>query len=174
MLRLQGKLPALACPEDARVPTEADACRIHVVPALHAAGWGDDRIREQHYFTDGRIIVAGTRTRRGKRKFADYLPLAVVEAAYGSATDGLEQAKDYARVLGVPLAYATNDPEIVEYDDLTTRTTPIAAYPSPDDLWARLRAARGLDTDAAVAPLVQPDYPTPGWAPRYYQRIAID
>ena len=163
--------------------TEADTCRTHVLPALYGAGWIDDQIAEQFYFTDGRLIVTGRGTRRGKRKFADYLlryrpdlPLAVVEAKaeYKLSTDGLEQAKEYARILGVPFAYATNGPEIVEYDDLTKLTTHIAAYPSPDTLWERLRNAQGLTTNAATKPLLTPDYPTPGRQPRYYQRIAIN
>ena len=49
---------------------EADTCRKFVVPKLTEAGWDDDphSIAEQHTFTDGRIIVAGTRTYRGKAK----------------------------------------------------------------------------------------------------------
>ena len=163
--------------------TEADTCRTHVVPALYAAGWSDDQIAEQHYFTAGRIIVAGERATRGRRKFADYLlrfrrdvPLAVVEAkaAHRHAADGLEQAKAYAGILGVPFAYATNGPEIVEFDALTGLTTPVVAYPSPDRLWERFRAGKGLGADAAVAPLLEPDHQAGGNVPRYYQRIAIN
>lgn len=52
--------------------TEADTCRTQVLPKLYAAGWNDDRIREQHAFTSGRIVVAGSKaTRRpGKRAVA--------------------------------------------------------------------------------------------------------
>jgi type I restriction enzyme, R subunit len=165
------------------VTTEADTCRTHVLPALYSAGWTDEQIAEQSFFTDGRLIVSGRGARRGKRKFADYLlryqpdlPLAVVEAKaeYKLATDGLEQAKEYARILGVPFAYATNGPEIVEYDDLTKLTIHVAAYPSPETLWTRLRDAQGLASNAATKPLLTPDYPTPGRPPRYYQRIAIN
>jgi type I restriction enzyme R subunit len=67
--------------------TEADTCRIYVLPALYAAGWSDEQIREQQTFTHGRIIVAGGKVRRAKPKRLDYLlslrrdlPLAVVEA----------------------------------------------------------------------------------------------
>ncbi len=146
------------------MPTEADTCRTFVVPALHTAGWADHQIAEQHFFTDGRIVVAGEATRRGKRKFADYLlryrrdlPIAVVEAkaAYKRPADGLEQAKDYARILGLPFAFATNGPEIVEFDATTGRTHSVPAYPSPEALWSRLRDAQGLDGDASVAPLLE-------------------
>jgi type I restriction enzyme R subunit len=165
------------------VATEADTCRTHVLPALYRAGWTDEQITEQFFFTDGRLIVSGRGTRRGKRKFADYLlryrpnlPIAVVEAKaeYKRAADGLEQAKEYARILGVPFAYATNGPEIVEYDDLTKLTAPVADYPAPESLWTRLRDAQGLTSNAAIKPLLTPDYPAPGHPPRYYQRIAIN
>ena len=153
------------------------------MPALYGAGWVDDQIAEQFFFTDGRLIVSGRATRRGKRKFADYLlrytpdiPIAVVEAKaeYKRAADGLEQAKEYARILGVPFAYATNGPEIVEYDDLTKLTIPIVGYPSPETLWTRVRNAQGMTTEAATKPLLTPDFPAPGRPPRYYQRIAIN
>ena len=67
--------------------TEADTCRRYVVPKLYAAGWTDDQISEQKSFTDGRIVVAGTKVKRRPQKRADYLlryrrdfPIAVVEA----------------------------------------------------------------------------------------------
>ena len=114
--------------EDTAVPTEADACRTYVVPALYAAGWSDEQIREQVSFTPGRIIVGGGTVRRGKRKRADYLlsylrdrPLAVVEAKaeYRLPGDGLQQAKDYAEILDLKFAYSTNGPGIVEHDYTT-------------------------------------------------------
>jgi type I restriction enzyme, R subunit len=45
-------------------------------------------------------------------------PLAVVEAKAGwkSAADGVQQARDYAELLGLHFAYATNGHEIVEID----------------------------------------------------------
>jgi len=56
-------------------PTEADTCRLYVVPKLQAAGWETEphSIAEQRSFTNGRIIVAGTRATRLERKKADYL-----------------------------------------------------------------------------------------------------
>ncbi len=82
--------------------SEADTCRRYVVPKLHAAGWTEDQISEQKTFTDGRIVVAGSRVTRRPQKRADYLlrysrdfTLAVVEAkaAYRNVADGLQQAK---------------------------------------------------------------------------------
>lgn len=58
-----------------RVMTEADTCREFVTPRLVAAGWSNAPrgIGEQRSFTNGRVIVAGGRVRRGNQKRADYL-----------------------------------------------------------------------------------------------------
>ena len=97
------------------------------MPKLQAAGWDNDphSIAEQRFFTDGRIVVRGSRAERRKGKRADYLlrytrdfTLAVVEAKaeYKKAADGLQQAKDYAQILGLKFAYASNGGEIIEFD----------------------------------------------------------
>ena len=66
---------------------EADTCRKYVLPKLYTAGWNDDQISEQKTFTDGRIVVAGSKCFRKKPKRSDYLlrfrrdfMIAVVEA----------------------------------------------------------------------------------------------
>src|SRR5215472_18640859 len=138
--------------------TEADTCRKYVLPKLYAAGWDDDRINEQRTFTDGRIIVAGNRTIRRPQKRLDYLlryrpdfAIAVVEAkpAYKNPGDGLQQAKEYAQILGLTFAYSTNGRGIVEHDFLTGHEADLDAFPSPDDLWGRLRAGEGIDEKTA-------------------------
>src|SRR5260370_12571009 len=89
--------------------SEADTCRKYVVPELHAVGWDDDphSIAEQRYFTDGRIVVRGTKAGRRPGKRVDYLlrhtrdfPIAVIEAKsiYKKAGDGLQHAKEYAQI----------------------------------------------------------------------------
>jgi type I restriction enzyme R subunit len=57
------------------MPTEADTCRLYVVPKLQAAGWDSDphSIAEQRSFTDGRIIVRSNKAERKKGKRADFL-----------------------------------------------------------------------------------------------------
>lgn len=160
--------------------TEADTCRTYVLPGLYKAGWTDDQIREQLSFTPGRIIVSGGKVRRGRRKRVDYLlsylrdrPIAVVEAKaeYKLPGDGLQQAKDYAETLDLKFAYSTNGPGIVEHDYITGLDTELTEYPSPDELWRRDCAARGVDPDS---PLVRaPYFYDPGQVPRYYQDISI-
>ncbi len=97
--------------------TEADTCRKYVLPQLYGTGWSDDQINEQKTFTDGKIIVIGDRVQRGKHKRADYIlrisrnfPLAVIEAkaAYKKHGDGLQQAKEYAEILGLKFAQFLN------------------------------------------------------------------
>ena len=51
--------------------TEADTCRKYVLPKLYEVGWNDDQISEQRTFTDGRIMVTGTRVWRRPQKRAD-------------------------------------------------------------------------------------------------------
>src|SRR5436190_20518592 len=97
--------------------SEADICRIYVTPALKAAGWTDEQIREQVTFTDGRIVPAGNSHARKAGKRADYvlryradLAVAVVEAKaeYLTPGAGLQQAMVYAETLGLRFAFSTN------------------------------------------------------------------
>lgn len=163
--------------------SEADTCRKYVLPKLYDAGWNDDQISEQKTFTDGRIVVVGSKCYRKKPKRADYLLrykrdflVAVVEAkaSYKNPGDGLQQSKEYAEVLGLKFAYATNGHGIVEHDYLTGKDTNLVAFPSPDDLWGRIRQAENMTADASANRLVSPCYHLSGKSPRYYQEIAIN
>lgn len=106
---------------------EADTCRTLVSPRLIAAGWDADphSIAEQRSITDGRIVPVGSGFKRRAPKRVDYLlryrhdfPLAVVEAkaAYKTAADAVQQAKEYALMLDLKFAYATNGHDIIEVD----------------------------------------------------------
>jgi type I restriction enzyme, R subunit len=68
-------------------------------------------------------------------------PIAVVEAkaAYRTAGDGLQQAKEYAQILGLKFAYATNGQTIIEHDFLTGLDNELQAFPTAAELWNRLR-----------------------------------
>ncbi len=164
--------------------TEADTCRTLITPALVDAGWGESPrlIAEQHYFTDGRIVIVGRGAKRRQGKRADYvlrftrdLPLAVVEAKAEDvpAGEGMQQAKDYAQILGLHFAYATNGHTILEYDAFTGLETELTCFPSPEDLWSRYRAAKGL-AESAFERVLSPFNATAGKHPRYYQEIAIN
>ncbi len=165
------------------MPTEADTCRKLVLPKLYAAGWSDDQITEQRSFTDGRIVVAGKQVSRRAQKRADYIlrytrdfALAVVEAKaeHKQAGDGLQQAKDYAEVLDVKFAYATNGVEILEFDYFTGKERSLKAFPSPAELWSRLRTGEKLKDNTLAERLLTPSCHQDGKQPRYYQEIAIN
>lgn len=169
--------------------SEADTCRRYVLPKLYEAGWTDDQISEQKSFTDGRIVPVGRDHVRKPNKRADYLlryrpdfPIAVVEAkaAYKKPDDGMQQAMEYAGILGLKFAYATNGHGIEEYDFTTGRQTSRDGFPSPEKLWERWRAAEEVtgeaETDGLLFPfnreLRNPDGTVK--RPRYYQQTAID
>jgi len=162
--------------------TEADTCRKFVLPKLYAAQWTDDQISEQKTFTDGRIVITGNRPKRKEQKRADYLlryrrdfPIAVVEAKtlYKSAGDGIQQAKNYAQILGLKFAYGTNGTEILEHDFLTGLERSIEVFPTPHELWARLKEAESISEETGEL-LLAPYYHLSGKSPRYYQEIAIN
>jgi type I restriction enzyme R subunit len=166
------------------VSNEADTCRKYVLPKLYKAGWTDDQINEQRYFTDGRIVTLGRGHYRKPGKKVDYLlrykphyPLAVVEAKaeYKKAGDGLQQAMDYAETLGLKFAYSSNGHGIIEHDYTTGKQTPLDAFPSPDELWKRLRMKEGIADDKDAEDVLFPFYQEIGGkTPRYYQEIAIN
>ncbi|MCS7262981.1 MAG: type I restriction endonuclease, partial [Aquificaceae bacterium] len=102
---------------------EAETRARLVEPKLKASGWRDTEISREFYYsrdytyTEGRIILSGSDVKRGSRKRVDYLlrytdgfPIAVVEVkpATEEPEAGLEQAKEYAKDLGLAFAYSTN------------------------------------------------------------------
>jgi type I restriction enzyme, R subunit len=68
------------------------------------------QIREEAFFTAGRVVVRGRTVQRGAAKKADYilyykpnLPIAVVEAKDNNSAvgSGMQQALEYAEILDV-------------------------------------------------------------------------
>ena len=162
--------------------SEADTCRKEVLPKLYESLWTDELILEQRTFTDGKIIVIGRKARRKKAKRFDYLlrysqnfPIAIVEAKkkYKLAADGIQQAKDYAQILGLKFAYSTNGTEILEFDFITGLETKISKYPTPTQLWNRLNQAEPIKPEVQET-FLKPFYAIAGKEMRYYQRIAIN
>ncbi len=165
--------------------TEADTCRKFVVPKLQAAGWDDPphAINEQRTFTDGRVLFVSNGARRGRQKRADYLlryrsdfPIAVVEAKARNrpASDGLQQAKDYAEILGLKFAYASNGSELIEFDYTTGVERGLAEFPRPEELWHRLRAADAITDDRVADILLTPSHPDRAKPLRYYQELSVN
>lgn len=158
----------------------------NIDPMLKESGWNDSNnpdvpsFKREHYFTDGKIKGEGI---RGKARRADYIlyyrqphfPIAVVEAkaAYKLPSDGFQQAKTYAQMLGLKFAYSTNGELFVEHDFILGEETKFYKIPSPSELWERLKKHEGF-TSQQEDIILSPFDLTGGKTPRYYQQIAIN
>lgn len=169
--------------------TERDICTKFITPAVKDAGWDYmAQIREQVYFTKGRVIVRGKLVTRGKAKFADYIlyykpniPLALIEAKDNnhSVGDGMQQGLEYAVTLNIPFVFSSNGDGFVFHDRTGASAEKEAnlaldAFPSPADLWAKFRDWKKLAPDEEA--IVLQDYfdDGSGKAPRYYQVNAVN
>jgi type I restriction enzyme R subunit len=170
--------------------SERDICTKFILPALQKAGWDIIRqVREEVFFTDGRIFVKGSRTVRGERKRADFIlyhkpniPIAVIEAkdnkhAVGA---GLQQALNYARILDLPTAISSNGDGFVDHDGsglspLVERYLTLDEFPTPEELWQRYKKYKGIETPEQET-IASHDYffDGSGRSPRYYQQIAVN
>ena len=174
---------------DKKSLSERDICTKFITPALRRAGWDEmAQIREEVSFTKGRIIVRGNLVARGESKRADYvlyfkpnIPIALIEAKDNthSIGDGLQQALGYAETLNIPFVFSSNGDGFVLHDRSGTgseRETTLDnnSFPSPDDLWSRYRAWKGLTPGEES--IVLEDYFEDGGdkTPRYYQVNAIN
>ncbi len=172
--------------------TEADIRTKFITPALTGADgmkWNlMTQIREEAYFTKGRVIVRGKTVKRGEAKKIDYLlfykpnlPIAVIEAKDNnhSIGDGMQQALEYAEILDVPFAYSSNGDAFLEHDrtaisGTVTQEIPLDQFPSPAELWVRYRKAKGFTAGQEIVATQDYYEDVSGKAPRYYQLIAIN
>lgn len=166
--------------------TEQDIRTKYITPAIKNAGWDEmTQLREEVYFTAGRIQVKGKTVKRGKAKKADYvlyfkhnLPLAVIEAKDNNHTvsSGIQQALDYAEILDIPFAYSSNGDGFLEHDFLTgkERELSLDELPSPEELYKRYKQGKGIDEEAEK--VICTPYYSDGSSktPRYYQEIAVN
>ena len=161
-----------------------------ITPALNKSGWKNGvNILMEKQVTDGRINLTGNLTHRDDPKKADYLlyinkdyPIAVVEAKANkhSISKGMQQAKEYAQMLGLSFAYSSNGDGFQELDFLTgkARTISLDEFPSPEALKARFEAeineGKGLN-EIEKKLIEQPFYTSQNtYPPRYYQRMAVN
>ena len=166
--------------------SERDICTKFILPAVKRAGWNEMvQVREEVYFTKGRIIVRGRLVTRGKAKKADFvlyykpnIPIALIEAKDNnhSVGAGIQQGLDYAATLDIPFVFSSNGDGFV-FHDCTGASVPMEtnleldAFPSPADLWARYRAWKGLDPEAEQ--IVLQDYFDDGSGTRQRGRSAV-
>ena len=145
---------------DKKQLTEADIRTKFITPAIvgpDASKWDVmTQMREEVYFTKGRVIVRGKTVKRGEANKADYIlyykpniPIAIVEAKDNnfSVGAGMQQALAYAEILDIPFAYSSNGDAFLEHDrtgtaGVVTCEIPLDLFPMPGELWARYRKAK--------------------------------
>lgn len=147
-------------------------------PKLRAAGWSnveESRIMTEFRITNGRI----SRSSKPKPLKADYVlvykgvKLAVVEAKSDEkdVAEGVAQAKQYASMLDIRYAYATNGDRIYAIDMAQGKEGEVTDYPSPEQLWAWTFGATDEWRDRFYE---QPLFSNGTKQARYYQEIAIN
>lgn len=172
--------------------SEADIKAKFITPSIVCAGWDEmTQIRREVTLTPGPVVVRGNLSSRNKKKkkFADYVlqkekgvPVAVIEAKDNNHTvsDGMQQALGYAELLDVPCAFSSNGDGFASHNktagpgqDIETEFG-MDAFPSPDELWQRYMAFRGIKP-AEEALVIEPYYDDGSKKePRYYQAEAIN
>ena len=157
-------------------------------PALKKAGWRivqGSNIHLEFPITQGRLIGKG---KRKSAKRADYVLeyknrlLAVIEAKPmdNYYTEGLSQAKSYAKMLDVRFAYATNGKQIYQVDRKLNTQGDVSEFPSPEKLWQMTFDTAKTKEEQKIQEWMerfrQIRFETIGknWQPRYYQEVAIE
>ncbi len=159
--------------------TEADTRANRIDPVLREAGWGvvEGSQINRELIAPGRILAGGE---RANAMSADYVlsykgrKLGVIEAKRAGLghTDGVGQAKEYARRLEARFAYSTNGLGWYGIDMNTGAEGDHALpFPGPQELWDRcFRQGNDWRERFGAVP-----FETGGgkWQPRYYQHNAI-
>ncbi len=164
---------------------EQEIRTMFITPALKSKGWEvPTNMREEYYFTDGRVLVAGSQHSVAEGKKADYLlyhkgkPIAVVEAKDNkhAVGGGIQQAMDYALILDLKFAYSSNGDAFLEHDFITGKETELALdqFPTEEELYQRYLASKNYTPEEQRIVETPFYYDAYSHEPRYYQRIAID
>ena len=162
---------------------EADTRAKLIDPKLHECGWQEERINRDRLITPGRLIDEKGNRMKGKKPdyillYEQSLPIAIVEAKEEgkSALVGMQQAKDYAGLMGVLFAYSTNGHEIEEFDFVINEQKTIERFPSPEELFERYsqHTFKKKPEAAKIDLMLFPYYHQPGGKkPWYFQDAAI-
>ena len=160
---------------------ESDTRRKKIDPKLKDALW--EVTPESAIYTEqsayeispGRIA---THTERCPKKI-DYLlvykgiKIAIVEAKKDEldVSEGVPQAKEYAKRMNIRFTYSTNGDKIWAIDMQTGEEGLVEKFPTPDELWNRLYPVCNPLRDKLNAVPFNRDG---GKEPRYYQEIAVN
>ena len=165
--------------------TEEDIKHQYITPAIEKNGWEPSKIAMEKAITDGKINLRGNIVVRSSPKKADYVlymeknyPIAIIEAKDNnhSISYGIQQAKEYCKMMDVPFAYSSNGDAFQEYDFLTgtERQIGLGQFPSPDELMRRYKDEAGI-TEKEEKIMQQPYYSSQTtYDPRYYQANAVN
>ena len=164
---------------------EQEIRTMFITPALKEKGWEVlKNMREEYYFTDGRVLVAGSQHSVAEGKKADYLlyhngkPIAVVEAKDNkhAVGGGMQQAIDYALILDLKFAYSSNGDAFLEHDFITGKETELKLdeFPTEEDLYTRYLDSKNYTSEELKIVETPYYYDAYSHEPRYYQRIAVD
>ncbi len=174
---------------DKKLLSERDICTKFITPALENSEWDKFRqFKEEVNFTDGRIIIRGKLSTRGKRKRADYIlyykpniPIGIIEVKENnhSVGAGMQQALEYADILDLPFVFSTNGDRFLFHDKTNSENLEseieLTDFPSPEVLWEKYLKHKGIATNEAKK-VVEQDYffDGSGRSPRYYQQNAVN
>lgn len=164
---------------------EQEIRTMFITPALKDKGWEVlKNMREEYYFTDGWVLVAGSQHSVAEGKKADYLlyhngkPIAVVEAKDNkhAVGGGMQQAIDYALILDLKFAYSSNGDAFLEHDFITGKETELKLdeFPTEEDLYKRYLDSKNYTPEELKIVETPYYYDAYSHEPRYYQRIAVD
>ncbi|MBU4347172.1 DEAD/DEAH box helicase family protein [Patescibacteria group bacterium] len=156
---------------------EAETRAEYIDPKLKESGWGEvegSKVHREFHITDGKIQTGGT---RGKPEIADYIlvyknrKIGVIEAKAENleATEGVAQAKAYAKKLQIDYTYASNGKEIYEISMKTGKEGLVDKFPTPEELWNRINAKANEWKEKFSSVPNEGEY-----GKRYYQEIAIN
>ncbi len=159
---------------------EAETRAELIDPALKDAGWGvvdNSRVGREVTITLGRLQGAG---KRAEKDIADYVlsykgqKLAVIEAKRRDLpdTEGVGQAKKYAKKLQTRFTYSTNGVGIYQIDMETGEEKHVDRYPTPDELW-NFTFAEASEWRNRFGEIPFEDK-AGQWETRYYQHNAIN
>ncbi|ELW3222338.1 DEAD/DEAH box helicase family protein [Campylobacter upsaliensis] len=171
--------------------SEEDTKKRYIEPALEESGWDFESIKmeygvkaKDYKFSEGKIDIKTGKRDKSTIKKADYvlfhngIALAVLEAkAYKyEDSEGIEQARDYAKALKAPFAFSSSGKGFVKYTltkdfkGVTKENLPLNAFPSPGKLYEAYKKWQNLTNDN----LLQTHCDLSQTTPRYYQNNAIN
>lgn len=166
--------------------TEEEVKLNYITPAIEQAGWQKKQIRMEYPINAGKIVLRGNIVKRLKKKKADYvlfykenLPLAIVEAKDNDHLigDGMFQAQEYASKLDVRFVFTSNGDGFLCHDMATGEEKQINLdeFPSPEALYEK-QFKEEIENNPNLKTIIDTPYyyGEETFAPRYYQRIAIN